>query len=175
VARKMALHDVAAQVLRTIGAEYSLHSSSTITGSDRSVEYNISGHLSYSANGFIDGIDRNIISESHDRTPLGIVYRMRVRFSRKDIERFRKLSLGADATATHLGNGIVEVSESNGVPVTLTRYPIKVDEKNSNADFLSYYVMKVSSGESKKYSKAFRKPVHIKDGSHKKVKIKVPH
>jgi hypothetical protein len=83
-------------------------------------------------------------------------------------------NVSANVAAVNLGNGLVEVSESNGVPVTLTRYSINVDEKNSNADFLSYYVMKVSSGENKKYSKAFRKPVHIKDGSHKMVRIKVP-
>ena len=162
-AREKALQDVAAQVLRTIGAEYSLSSSSTVTGSDTQVRYDLSERFSYSAAGFIQGLDRNVVSQNCEETPSGIVCRMRVKFSRPEIERFRRLSLGSKVHAVWVGDGVVELREVNGVPVVLTEYNVKVDERNTHAGFLSYYVMEVSSGESREYSRALTRPVHLKD------------
>jgi len=172
-AREKALYDVAAQVLRTIGAEYFLHSSSTVTGTLSSADYHLSERFSYSASGFIQGIDRNVVSQSYEETPAGIVCRMRVKFSRQDIEKFRRLSLGAKVHAVWVGDGVVELREVNGVPVVLTEYTVKVDERNTNAGFLSYYVMKVSSGDNREYRRALSKPVHLK-GDVLRVRLTVP-
>lgn len=172
-ARKKALSDVASQVLRTIGASYSLHSSSTLTGSVNTAEYNLSERFSYSASGFIRDIDRNVVRESHEQTPAGIVYRMRVRFTRQEIETFRRLSLGAKVHAVYRGDGIVELREVNGNPVMLTEYTVSVSEKNAHAGFLSYYVMKVSAGDCQEYRRALSRPVHLK-GDVVRVRLSVP-
>ena len=173
-AREKALQDVAAQVLRTIGAEYSLSSSSSVTGSAGTAEYHLSERFSYSASGFIQGLDRNVVSQSFEDTPAGIVCWMWVRFSSQDIERFRQLSLGAKVHAVWAGDGTVELREVNGVPVVLTEYTVQVKERNTHAGFLSYYVMKVSSGESREYSQPLSKPVHLSSGNIERVWLAVP-
>lgn len=99
---------------------------------------------------------------------------MGVKFSRQDIERFRKLSLGAKVHAVWAGDGVVELREVNGVPVVLTEYTVKVDERNAHAGFLSYYVMKVSAGDSQEYSRALSSPVHLSSGQVERVRLTEP-
>jgi hypothetical protein len=173
-ARKQAIHDIASQVLRSIGASYSLESSSSVTGSDKQVVYNLSEKFQYSASGFIHEIERRVVDEKFEKTAAGIVYRMLVHFTPAEIETMRRLSLGAKVHAVWLADNLVEIRELNGVPVTLSEYTIQLDSRNAHAGFLSYYVVKVPAGDSTVYRHAFQTPLNLRSGVVKRVRLKMP-
>lgn len=173
-ARKQAIHDIAGQVLRSIGASYSLESKSSVTGSDKHVVYNLSEKFQYSASGFIHEIVQRVVDEKFEKTSAGIVYRMLVHFPPSEIETVRRLSLGAKVHAVWLADDVVEIRELNGVPVILSEYTIKIDSRNTHAGFLSYYVVKVPAGDSKVYRQAFQTPLNLRSGVVKRVRLKIP-
>ena len=64
-----------------------------------------------------------------------------------------------------LGGGVYELREVNGVACVLTEAAYAVSERNTHAGFLNYYVMKVSSGETRKYTKPLPEPVVLQNGA----------
>jgi hypothetical protein len=76
LAREEALHDVASQILRTIGASYSVSFSSHTTRTTERVRQTIDERFHYSASGFMSEIETRIVSQSFERGSGGVVYRM---------------------------------------------------------------------------------------------------
>ena len=173
-AREKALHDVAGQILRTIGASYSVSFSSHATGTTERVHLTIDERFHYSASGFLAEIETRIVSQSFERGDSGVVYRMLVHFPKSIISKMRRLSKGAKVLATRLGGGVYELREVNGVSCVLTEAAYAVSERNAHADFLNYYVMKVSSGGSRKYTKPLPEPVVLQNKVARRINLMVP-
>jgi hypothetical protein len=174
LARQKAIREVTVQILRTIGAQYSVRFDSNVTAVNDKVERKISEKFHYESKGFIAQIERRIVSASYYRTDEGIVFEMLVHFPPKLVERTRKLSLGAKVHARWLNGGIVELREINGIQVVLTEYSVRVREQNSHAEFFNYYVMKVSAGNSQEFKRSLPEPVRLKGSEVRRVRIMVP-
>ena len=174
VARQKALHDVSAQILRTIGASYSLRFDSRVTGTIEKVNRHIDERFHYSASGFIAEIENRIVSQTYNRTSAGIVYKMLVHFPRQLVERMRRLSHGAKVLVRRLNDSIYELREVNGVSCVLTEAIIVVSEKNMHAGFLNYYVMRVSNGSNKTFTKALPEPIILKGRGVKHTNLMMP-
>ena len=179
VARDKALREVLCQVLRSVGAQYSLKFDSSVvmkngTGGDR-VSRRVSEKFHYSSSAFLSEIEKNIVSSSYRRgVSGGFMYRILVYFPPRLIERARRLSLGAKVVARVVGGGVIEVREVNGVKVMLNEYSVRIDERNRHAGFLNYYVMSVSGGGSRTFKRAFSDVVVLVGGQVKRVKVMVP-
>jgi hypothetical protein len=183
-ARDKALREVLCQVLRSVGASYSLKFDSSVvmeSGSGRdNVSRQVSEKFHYKASAFLSSIEQNVVSSSYRRVSSasgegGVVYRILVYFPPRLIERARRLSLGAKVVARFVGKGgMIEVKEVNGVKVVLKGYVVSVVEKNRHADFLNYYVVSVSGGGSRSYERAFSNAVVLIGGAVKRVRVTVP-
>lgn len=173
-AREKALHDVASQILRTIGASYSVSFTSRATGTTEKVRRTIDERFHYSASGFLVEIETRIVSQEFECGSMGVVYRMLVHFPKQLISRMRRLSRGSKVLATRLGGGAYELREVNGVACVLTEAAYIVSERNRHANILNYYVMKVSSGGTRKYTKPLREPVILRNNVAKRIDLTVP-
>jgi hypothetical protein len=173
-AREKALHDVSAQILRTIGASYSLRFDSRVTGNIEKVHRHIDERFHYSASGFIAEIENRIVSQTYNRTGAGIVYEVLVHFPRRTIQRMRRLSQGAKVIVRRVDDNLYELREINGVSCVLTESIIVTSEKHIHAGFLNYYVMKVSSGSNKTFTKTLLEPIVLKGRSVKHTKLMMP-
>lgn len=184
-ARDKALREVLCQVLRSVGASYSLKfDSSVVMESGRSgsgggrdnVSRQVSEKFHYKASAFLSSIEQNVVSSSYKReTEGGFVYRILVYFPPRLIEKARRLSKGAKVVARFVGTrGVIEVKEVNGVKVVLKGYVVSVVEKNRHADFLNYYVMSVSGGGSRSYERAFSSSVVLTGGVVRRVRVTMP-
>ena len=173
-ARREAFQDVSSQILRTIGATYSVEFSSRMAGNTKDVVQSIDERFHYSASGFLAGIESRIVSQEYGWEPGGVVYRMLVHYPASLIARMRRLSRGAKVLATRVRPGEYQLREVNGVACVLTEAAYAVSSRNRNAGFLNYYVMKVSSGESQKLTKPLPEPVVLQNGESKRIYFKVP-
>jgi len=173
-AREKALHDLAAQILRSIGASYSLRFNSRMTGTLEKINRHIDERFHYSASGFITDIENRIVSQTYNRTSSGIVYEMLVHFPRPEIERMRRLSQGAKVIVRRVDGNLYELREVNGVSCVFTETIIAVSKKNMHAGFLNYYVMKVSSGSNKTFTKTLPEPIILKGRGVKHTKLMMP-
>jgi len=173
-AREKALHDVAGQILRTIGASYSVSFSSHANGTMEKVHRTIDERFHYSASGFLSEIETRIVSQSFERGASGVVYRMLVHFPKSLISEMRRLSRGSKVLAAKVRSGVYDLREVNGVACVLTEAVYAVSEQNRYADFLNYYVMKVSSGGFRKYAKPLSEPVVLRNGVVKRINLMVP-
>jgi hypothetical protein len=186
-ARDKALREVLCQVLRNVGAQYSLKFDSSVVmessgGGGASYRDNVSRQVSekfhYKAEAFLSSIEQNVVSSSYKReTGGGVVYRILVYFPPCLVEKARRLSLGAKVVARFVGGRegcVIEVKEVNGIKVVLSGYAISVVEKNRHADFLNYYVMSVSDGGSRTYERAFSDSVVLSGGRAKRIRVMVP-
>ena len=175
VAREKALHDVSGQILRTIGASYSVSFSSHATGTTERVRRTIDERFHYSASGFLSEIETHIVSQSFERGAGGVVYRMLVHFPKTLISKMRRLSRGSKVLVAKVGPGEYRLREVNGVACVLNEAAYAVSEVNRNAGFLNYYVMKVSIGGSQNYTKPLSEPVMLKNKGVGTVNLIVPH
>ena len=105
---------------------------------------------------------------------MGLLCKVLVRFTRRDIERTRRLSLGAKIYGRWIGNGLVELSEVTGVPVELTEYQVKIKDRNRHARVLSLFVMKVSAGSTRTIRRALPAPLILQHGDIKSLRISLP-
>ncbi len=172
-ARDSALQDVAEQILRTIGASYSVRFSSRMIGTTERISHSVDERFHYSSSGFLSEIENRIVSQSYDRADGGVVYRMLVHYPPSLVARMRRLSRGAKVLATKVSPGVYNLREVNGVSCVLTEAAYIVSERNRNAGFLSYYVMKVSSGKTHNYTKPLNQPVTLEGKASKRVRLMV--
>jgi hypothetical protein len=173
-ARDKAVKEVASQILRTIGAQYSLRFDSVMTGTRDKVSRKVTERFHYDAAGFIAEIEDRIIEQSYRHTSQGVVYEILVNFPPGVVNRMRKLSAGAKVHAWRIDSDTIGLRELNGVRVILTVASVKIVERNRNADFLNYYVMKVSKGSSRWYREAMPEPVILENGAVRTVRLMVP-
>jgi len=173
-AREMAFREVAKQILRTIGGEFAIDFESRMTQDGDSLNQSADEQFRYSVSGFLSEIERNIVSASYKRTGGGVVYRMLVYVEPRQLERMRRLSMGAKVVVSNLGDGVFELHEINRVGVVLTDLEISFFEKNRHAKLLTLFVMRVSSVNSRKIKRPLREPIVLKGGGFRRVRLPIP-
>jgi len=145
-ARNKALRDAASQVLRTIGAHYSLQFQSTIEGTADNAKTTVNERFHYSAHAFIRDLEQNTVKATYEDTPAGYVYRVLIYYPSEKIERMRRLSLGPQLSANTIlrtqNKLVIEITESGGVQATIDAARITTTKDLRFGDFINYYVTK---------------------------------
>ncbi len=176
-ARKCSIDDVARQILSAVNAEYTHHYLDRVSGNIRDPVRKVDDRLLKFAKGVVLGIEQGIVKSSWSKDASGrYIYFILVMYSDKNISEMRRLSKGAKVIGRVLqaGNTRVEirVTEVNGVAVTVSSIDVTVRKANRYANFISYYIWKVSKGSVAKFSQAVA-PVEICKSS-TTVTIKLP-
>jgi hypothetical protein len=155
-ARRSAVSDVVRQVLSSIGMKHdyrSIHSAQGTTGNPGRY---LKDTISSESNGFVSGVEQNMVKGTFSRDENGkYVYFLLVRYSKADISRMRKLTRGANVSASVIkiseGFALIRVSEANGIPVVINCADVHLHKRNRFAKTISYFVMKVPSGSTAHY------------------------
>jgi hypothetical protein len=167
-ARKSAVNDVVRQILDSIGGSYSHRLNMSVSGSPKRPERRVSDDLQGSAKGIVKGVSERIVRSSWIESDGKIICFILVRYPDTLIAQMRRLTLGASVTASVIafedGTALIQVSEGNGVKVTLISADVYVKKRNRFAKKISYFVMKVSDGSSESYRLGLS-PVVIRSSS----------
>lgn len=164
-ARNSAIDNAVRQILSTVNASYTHQYLDRVSGSVRNPKRNVDDQLSKVAKGIVLGVERGIVKSSWSKESSGrYVYFILVRYPDKLVSEMRRLSKGAKVVC-HLArssNNEIEfnLSEVNGVAVTLSSVDITVRKVNRHAGFISYYIMKVPKGAQARYTRAIE-PVKL--------------
>jgi hypothetical protein len=154
-ARKSAVNDVVRQILDSIGGSYSHRLKLSVYGSPKAPQRTVSDDLQGSAKGIVKGVSSRIVRSSWIESDGKVVCFILVKYPDTLIAQMRKLSLGSSVTASVIGfedgKALIQVSEGNGVKVTLTSADVHVKKRNRFAKKISYFVMKVADGSSESY------------------------
>jgi hypothetical protein len=167
-ARKSAINDVVRQILDSIGRSYSHHLNMSVSGTPKKPERMVSDNLKGSAKGIVKGVSSRIVQSSWVESDGKVICFILVKYPSELIAQMRRLTLGSIVTASVIGfedsTALIQVSEGNGVKVTLTTADVLVRKKNRFAKKISYFVMKVADGSTESYRVGLE-PVVIRSSS----------
>ena len=94
-ARNRAIHDVARQVLGSMGSSYDHRFIVSISGNPNNPQKSINDNLSRIASGMVLGIESNIVKSSWQMDESGkYIYFILVRYPQSLIEKMRRLTMG---------------------------------------------------------------------------------
>ena len=172
-ARNEAFWDVAKQIVRTIGGRYDIQFESRMTQDGDMFRQYVDERFRFVGEGFISEIESNIVGSRYTVTDGEYVYEMLVHFPRRLLDRMIRLSKGAKVLAKKIDASVYEVREVNGVSVVLTEATVILSEDNRHAGFLNYYVMRVSNGSNKTFTKALPEPIILKGRGVKHTRLMV--
>lgn len=175
VARESAFHQVAKQILRTIGGEYTINFESLVSLEDQSYSQSATENFRYSLSGFLSEIERNMVSISYEKNKNGVVCQMLVHMAPRKLKRLQRLSMGPKILLTNLGRGIFEIREVNSVGVIITEFKITVKEKRRHANLLTLFVVKVLPENIREIIGSLPEPVSLSGGSCTKVHLPLPY
>jgi hypothetical protein len=152
-ARKAAISDVVRQILRSIDVKYEHYYVDRASGKvlGKGVKRIVDDRLSGFSKGIVLRVEQNIVNKQWHRDEFGkYVYFVLVRYPEKMIAEMRRLSRGAKIVVAALfdegDNEIrLQVSEVNGVAVTITSADIKICKTNRFSKAISLFVWKVPS------------------------------
>lgn len=168
-ARQQAIHSAFSQILRTMGAEYSLTHKSMLSGNLHYSHHEVRERLTYTASWFIRSVQQNIRESDFKQVKDKYIYFILVNFPPGKIQRLRKLTIGPKVSARIIKETndqlVIEVKEINGVRVTLTDYHIKTKTKNRHAGFITMFAFKVPELLSKKIDGVIRQKISLKENS----------
>jgi hypothetical protein len=175
-AREMALESVVTQILQTMGAEYSFSYESTLSGTAHRSEYRLGECLTYSARWFVHAVQQNV-KKSHIRQLMDKYFCfLLVEFPQAQINRLRKLTIGPKVGARIVRETdehfVIQVTENNGVYVTLTDYEMDMITKNHYATIITMLAWKVPEAVQQRHKGVFQSKITIK-GSSEEVEIPV--
>ena len=168
-ARQQAVDSVISQILQSMGAEYHQTHESTLSGSLHESRYVLKERLSYAARWLLDSVQQNIRQYAFQKTGSGHVCFVLVQMRPSELERLKRLTMGARLTAriigTNGGHATIEVSESNDVGVTLTEYRATVVSTNRNARLITLFVWKVPESAVATYEGVLSTRLVLKNGT----------
>lgn len=146
-ARQQALGSAIGQILQSMGAEYHLFHKSELSGDLHHSKYELKERLSYTAKWLLNSVQQNIKQYAFQKTGNAHVCFVLVRMMPPELEKLKRLTIGAKISARLIGtNGAqvsIEVSESNGVGVTITEYRLTTAVRHHNARFITLFLWKV--------------------------------
>jgi len=147
-ARQEALNSAVTQILQAMGAEYSLHHTSTLTGNKKYSHHELNESLTYTAKWFLRSNQQNIRKSYVQQIPDGYLCFVLINFPAARLERLRQLTIGPKVGARLVKvddkkGMLIEVRENNHVGVTLTDYQIEVTTENKKAALITFFAWKV--------------------------------
>jgi len=168
-ARQQALGSAIGQILQSMGGDYQLSHESILAGDLHSSKYELKERLSYTAKWLLNSVQQNIRQYAFKHTGNGHVCFVLVRMKPCELEKLKRLTIGAKVSARMLGtNGghvSVEVSESNGVGVTITEYRLTAAVRHRNARLITLFLWKVPETDNSSYEGALPHRLSLKDSS----------
>ncbi|MBU4492013.1 MAG: hypothetical protein KKD69_06075 [Euryarchaeota archaeon] len=146
-ARQQAINSAISQILQAMGADYQLTHESVLSGNLNQSRYEIKERLSYTARWLLNSVQKNIKQYAFQISGNGHVCFVLVRMMPSELEKLKRLTIGAKISARLIGiNGAqvsIEVSESNGVGVTITEYRLTAAVRHHHARFITLFLWKV--------------------------------
>jgi hypothetical protein len=168
-ARQQALGSAIGQILQSMGADYHLSHESVLSGDFHSSKYELKERLSYTAKWLLNSVQQNIRQYAFQHTDNGHVCFVLVRMTPLELEKLKRLTIGAKVSArligTKGGQVSVEVSESNGVGVTVTEYRLTAAIKHHHARLITLFLWKVPETDSITHEGALPNKISLKDSS----------
>lgn len=154
-ARQLAIDSAACEILQVLGAEYRLtHESVLSNQSDNQIRRHLEERLTYTAKWFIKSVQQNIRDSEIQQTNGQHVCFVLIHFPASELEWLRRITIGPKVSARMVkktGNRIfIQVTETNGVGVTLTDYQIETRTENQHADIITMFAWKVPKHTSDK-------------------------
>ena len=154
-ARQQSLDSAIGQILQAMGAEYHLSHESLLTGDLNQSRYELKEKLSYTSRWLLNSVQQNIKHYAFRNTGDGQVCFVLVRMTPGDLEKLKRLSIGAKVSARLIGIGggqaSIEVSETNGVGVTMSDYRLTAAIRNNHARLITLFLWKVPETDTASY------------------------
>ena len=168
-ARQQAIDSAISQILQTMGADYQLTHESVLSGNLNQSRYELKERLSYTARWLLNSVQQNIKQYAFQKTGNGHVCFVLVRMRSSDLEKLKRLTIGAKLTATMVEkNGeyiSIKVNELNDVGVSLTEYRIATVTAHSNARLITLFFWKVPESDHGVYEGALPHRLFLKNSS----------
>lgn len=157
-ARQQALDSAIGQILQAMGAEYHLSHESMLTGDLNQSRHELKEKLSYTARWLLNSVQQNIKQYAFRNTGGGQVCFVLVRMTPGYLENLKQLSIGSKVSARLIGisggQASIEVSETNGVGVTITEYHLTAVIRNNHARLITLFLWKVPETDTVSYEGA---------------------
>jgi hypothetical protein len=168
-ARQQALDSAIGQILQSMGAEYQLSHESLLTGDMNQSRYELKERLSYTARWLLNSVQQNIKQYAFQNAGNGYVCFVLVQMKPSELEKLKRLTIGAQLTArvvgTDGGRVSIEASESNGVGVTLNEYRLTLAVTHTNARLITLFFWKVPQADIKSIDGALAKRISLNNSS----------
>jgi hypothetical protein len=168
-ARQMALDSAIGQILQAMGAEYQLSHESVLSGDMNQSSYELKERLSYTARWLLNSVQQNIKQYAFQNVGNGHVCFVLVQIRPSELEKLKRLTMGAKLTARVIGTDgeqiSIEASESNGVGVTLNEYRLTFAMTHTNARLITLFFWKVPQSDTKSIDGALVKRISLNNSS----------
>jgi hypothetical protein len=168
-ARQQALGSAIGQILQSMGADYHLSHESVLSGNLQSSKYEIKERLSYTAKWLLNSVQQNVKQYAFQNTGNGHICFVLVRIMPSELEKLKRLTIGAKLSARLIGiNGglvSIEVNESNGVGVTITEYRLNAAIRHNHARLITLFLWKVPETDSSSYEGALSYRLSLSNSS----------
>lgn len=172
-ARQQAMNSAISQILQAMGADYQLTHESVLSGNLDQSRHELKERLAYSARWLLDSVQQNARQYAFQETGDGLVAYVLVQMMPWELERLKKLTMGAKLTAQIMersGDHVsVEVRELNGVRVTLTDFRMTVSAVHKNAGLITLFFWKVPGSEVLTHEGALPRRLLLKNSADKAV------
>jgi len=152
-----------------MGADYHLRHESTLSGDLHQSKYELNERLSYTARWLLNSVQNNIKRYAFQNTGNGHVCFVLAHMRPSDLEKLKKLTIGAKVSArligTNGGQASIEVSETNGVGVTITEYHLNAAIRNNHAKLITLFFLKVPETDNISYEGALQNRLSLRNSS----------
>jgi len=168
-ARQEALNSAVSQILQAIGADYSLHHTSSLTGNKKHSYHELNERLTYTAKWFLQSVQQNIKKSHIQQIPEGYLYFVLIDFPTASLEKLRQLTIGPKVGARLVKVSkegmLIEVRENNRVSVTLTDYQMEVTTQNRHAGLITLFAWKVPKCSHRNFKGVLDRKISIRGSS----------
>jgi hypothetical protein len=172
-ARQQAMNSAIGQILQAMGADYQLTHESVLSGNLYQSRHELRERLAYTARWLLDSVQQNARQYAFQETGDGLVAYVLVQMMPWELERLKKLTMGAKLTSQiteRSGDHVcVEVRELNGVRVTLTNFRMTVSEVHRNARLITLFFWKVPESDTLIHEGALPRSLLLKNSTDKAV------
>lgn len=177
-ARMSSINNAMEQIIRAMGATYSLNYKDRTYGNVVAIKREIEDDLEILAGWFVKAVEQNIVKSDFVTNENNFyIFFTLIRFPDEKIEEMRKLTIGPKVMARIVetdGNvARIEMAEINGVPVTIYEYEINAETFYKRADFVSYYIYKVPKSKTINYCQTLEMPL-ILNSSCSVIEVSIP-
>lgn len=167
-ARQQAIHSAIAQIVQTMGAEYSLDHESRLEGNARYARHELKERLVYAAQWFVRAVNENVKETDIQDVKGKYLCFLLVRFPPDRIDRLRRLTIGPCAGARIVQltdeHALVEVWENNGVEISLADFEMELTKRNQHAYIITMFLWKIPDEDIRKIRGVLNEKIVIKNG-----------